>query len=339
MKNIQTKKISLFNGRIHTPEGLASCLIFEHGRINSIANLNPDELDADCEKINLKGKTVIPSFCDGNEKLTEDISDFISKVKIFSSMGITELWLEFDGENFSQSLNFLIEEVYDTLPFRIRCNFKFLSTDSLKNFLSTGLRTGDGRPMCRIGAAIIGSNIDPHEQKNMTWQAHVSGMQVICEGSKTSITMLERASRKFKKTNPRHLILNPGDNILEKMKISGFGGIATSDSNAEINFKSAFQNGIVINAGSDKEIQAPLKIMGELSINKNISFTESLNLYTWGAAWNGKVENRRGELIEGNDADFIILERDPFLVHPGELEHVEISMTFCAGVKVFDIEN
>ena len=56
-----TQKLSLINGRIHTPTSTASCITFEHGRIVSIG----DEAAAlNGKVIDLQGKTVLPAFCD-----------------------------------------------------------------------------------------------------------------------------------------------------------------------------------------------------------------------------------------------------------------------------------
>ena len=45
---------------------------------------------------------------------------------------------------------------------------------------------------------------------------------------------------------------------------------------------------------------------------------------------------RRGELALGNDADIVVLEKDPYLVKPEEIAGIDVTMTICAGKIVYD---
>ena len=58
---IQQEKISLVNGRIHTPSGTVSNITFENGRIVSI---NDEVRNLNGQIIDLQGRTVLPGFCD-----------------------------------------------------------------------------------------------------------------------------------------------------------------------------------------------------------------------------------------------------------------------------------
>jgi predicted amidohydrolase YtcJ len=71
-------------------------------------------------------------------------------------------------------------------------------------------------------------------------------------------------------------------------------------------------------------------------VSDGLSVAEALSVYTWGAAWNGGVDSRRGELAVGNDADAVVLEQDPFSVRPEEISGIDVSMTFTAGSIVYD---
>ena len=55
------QKLSLINGRIHTPTSTASCITFEHGRIVSI---DDEAASLSGKVIDLHGRTVLPAFCD-----------------------------------------------------------------------------------------------------------------------------------------------------------------------------------------------------------------------------------------------------------------------------------
>lgn len=312
--------------------------------------------------IDLKGKTVIPGFCLANadflnldsdsdlgadlksesesesEKFDNEIINVIkNNVEKIPSKGITELWLDLDGENALRISEILFDEAYDLIPFRLRINFRFNSVNSLEEFLATGLRTGDGRGFMRIGAVSVGNRISPNDKRIIIETAHMAGMQVILEHNKPLLKSLNWVTRKYKKTNPRHLIINPveNENLFDDMRNLGFGGISDLLGNSNKIIDSAFQNGIVINASAIPEnapefFKSPLETFGKLA-NNGLTMAEILSVYTWNAAWNGKVENRRGEIALGNDADLVVLERDPFLVHPDEAAHIKIAMTFCAG--------
>ena len=118
------------------------------------------------------------------------------------------------------------------------------------------------------------------------------------------------------------------------MNLLGLGGIITAgQENKDVH--EAFQNGLVISSGSGETLTPPLKIISSL-VSKGLSVSEALSVSSWGAAWNGGNDSRRGEIAVGNDADFVILEQDPFLVSPEEIAAIDVTMTFCAGCAVYN---
>lgn len=442
----QQEKISLVNGRIHTPSGTVSNITFENGRIVSI---NDEIRNLNGQLIDLQGRTVLPGFCDSGinflswsesqERLSlsnihsvKEFSDALSAythanpkplrgwyiaydlpdnliisrdeldnitpsrpcaiigkdnnhailntlamnefnmpqdnveldefsqhlpplsdedilylLKTYApkinALGISELWLDFDtGQNKSEASrlwDILSEEAYDLLTFRLRCNFAFDDLQTLNEFLATGLRTGDGLPMCKMGAIIIKGKPEQKEEQNiMIYSAHLSGCQIITDNSKPCINALERVIKKSRK-NTRHLIKDFNAGSLERMKALGFGGIITNNSTeSENNFlHETFQNGLVISSGSGDTLTAPVKnISAFMNLNERLSAAEAINFYTWAAAWNGGTENRRGEITQGSDADLVVLEQDPFLVRPDEIAGIDTAITFCAGCAVYE---
>ena len=121
------------------------------------------------------------------------------------------------------------------------------------------------------------------------------------------------------------------------MKSLGFGGILTNNSPENNFLHETFQNGLVLSSGSGEALTAPVKkISAFMSINERLSAAEAINLYTWGAAWNGSNESRRGEITQGSDADLVVLEKDPFLVRPDEIAAIDVALTFCAGCAVYE---
>ena len=250
-----------------------------------------------------------------------------------NSFGISEIWQDFynNAENF---WNVFSNEIYETLNFRLRSNFGFEEVNSLNEFLSSGLRTGDGLPFCKVGGILVKGELEQQEQKNMIYSAHLSGCQVISENNKSCLNALERVVKKVRK-NSRHLIKNfSGGNLIERMKLLNLGGVAVSGIDANF-IHEGFQNGIVISGASGEKLTAPLKNISNF-VSNGLSVAEALSIYTWGAAWNGGNEVRRGEIAVGNDADIVILEQDPFLVRPEEIALIDVTMTFMAGCAVYE---
>ncbi len=118
------------------------------------------------------------------------------------------------------------------------------------------------------------------------------------------------------------------------MKLLNLGGLAFSDMESSF-IHEAFQNGLVISMSSGENLTSPLKNIGNL-VSNGLSVAEALSLYTWGAAWNGGNDLRRGELAVGNDADIVILEQDPYLVKPEEIALIDVTSTYSAGCAVYE---
>lgn len=265
--------------------------------------------------------------------------DIIHLVKTYApkanALGVTEIWSEFQGvsKNAKRLWDIFFNDAYNLLTFRMRCNFGFNDVGTLNEFLSEGLRTGDGLPFCRLGGIIIDGNLDQQEQKNMIISAHLSGCQVISDNNKSCLNALEKVIKRSRK-NSRHIIRNMAGNLIDRMRILGLGGIAISGNENDF-IHEAFQNGLVVSAGSGENLTSPLKTISGF-VSQGLSVAEALSVYTWSASWNGGAESRRGELAVGNDADIVVLEQDPFLVRPEEIAGIDAAMTFCAGCAVYD---
>ena len=70
--------------------------------------------------------------------------------------------------------------------------------------------------------------------------------------------------------------------------------------------------------------------------DETISREAALAAYTAGAAYAGFADGKFGELKPGLRADFLVLDRDPFLVSPAELRGIRVLQTWIGGVKVYD---
>lgn len=271
----------------------------------------------------------IPDF--SNEDILYLVKTYAPKV---NALGITEIWSDFAGDA-NNLWNLFFRDAYDTLSFRLRCNFSFDDVIAMNEFLSSGLRTGDGLPFCKFGGVIVNEYLKQEEQKNMITSAHLSGCQIIGSSSQYCLNALERVIKRFRKT-PRHLIkgANFTNKHIDRMRLLGLGGITTAFSGDNA-LHEAFQNGLVVSAASGDYLVPPVKAVSEL-VSNGLSVAEAMSIYTWSASWNGGTEGRRGELALGNDADIAVLEQDPYLVRPEEIAAIDTAMTICAGNIVYD---
>ena len=251
-----------------------------------------------------------------------------------SALGISEIWADFHGDA-KRLWDIFFNDAYDLMTFRLRCNFGFDNVNLLNEFLSSGLRTGDGLPFCKIGGVIVRDTLDQQEQRNMIYSAHLSGCQIISDNNKYCLNVLERVIKKVRK-NTRHVLRNftLNSSLIDRMRLLGLGGVILTGQGYEL-LHEAFQNGLVLSGGSGDVLTSPVKNISDLTAN-GLSAAEALSVYTWGASWNGSSDYRRGELAVGNDADVVVLEKDPFLVQPEEIAGIDVTMTFCAGCAVYD---
>ncbi|MCP4760535.1 MAG: amidohydrolase family protein [archaeon] len=67
--------------------------------------------------------------------------------------------------------------------------------------------------------------------------------------------------------------------------------------------------------------------------NENLSVYEALRTYTYNGAYGTFEENTRGTLAKGKNADFIILEEDPFKIPKESINELKVLSTFIQGNK------
>jgi predicted amidohydrolase YtcJ len=212
---------------------------------------------------------------------------------------------------------------------------------------------------------------DQQELNDMIAIAHSSGMQVathaIGDGALDMCLDAFEAAERARPNLARHLIVHAqiaDDRQLDRMKALRVGAavqpcFVPSDREMAIahlgeakaagsyRWKSMMRRGIVLSGGSDAPVEdlRPLSGVHAAVTRQNpngepeggwvseekLSVAEALSLYAWCGAWHGNSESRRGEIREGQDADLVVLEEDPFLVPPSDLRDIEVAMTLCAG--------
>lgn len=73
----------------------------------------------------------------------------------------------------------------------------------------------------------------------------------------------------------------------------------------------------------------------QMGTKEAISVEDALKAYTIDAAYSGFDEAIIGSISIGKYADMIIVDQDPFLVHPDELKNIQVDQTFIEGKTVF----
>lgn len=76
-----------------------------------------------------------------------------------------------------------------------------------------------------------------------------------------------------------------------------------------------------------------------LGPDQRISQEEAIALYTTGAAYASGEEHRKGRLVEGMLADFIVLDRDPLTVPGRELTELTVEQTWVGAERVWSLED
>ncbi|MDR1731368.1 MAG: amidohydrolase [Synergistaceae bacterium] len=212
---------------------------------------------------------------------------------------------------------------------------------------------------------------DPHKLNEMVRIAHSSGMQVaahaIGDGAlDMCLDAFEAAQAAYPNTT-RHIVIHAqvaDDRQLDRMKNLHVGaavqpcfvpsdremaiaGLGEEKAMASYRWKSMMRRGIVLSGGSDAPVEDLRPLTGIHAAitrqdpdgepeggwvpDERLSVAEAVALYTWGGAWHGGNERRRGELREGQDADLVVLDEDPFLVSPADIRDITVAMTMCSG--------
>ena len=61
----------------------------------------------------------------------------------------------------------------------------------------------------------------------------------------------------------------------------------------------------------------------------------ALKAFTQDAAYAGFADGRFGRLVEGERADFVLVDRDPILASPAELRAMQVLQTWIGGERVY----
>jgi len=99
--------------------------------------------------------------------------------------------------------------------------------------------------------------------------------------------------------------------------------------------------GLVVCGGSDSPVTPLQPLLGiESAVNnsnplRRVSLTDALKMYTSNSAWAAHEEKIKGTIEKGKNADFVVLEKDPYEVQKG-LNTISVEKTIVKGKVVFE---
>lgn len=117
-------------------------------------------------------------------------------------------------------------------------------------------------------------------------------------------------------------------------------------------FKSMLDLNIIIGGGSDAPIETPNPMLGvHAAVNRQsygengayfieeaISIFDAMSLYTTQASEIAQTTDRTGKIKPGYEADFTVLDKDPFETDPKELANIQAIKTIVNGKIVYERE-
>ena len=75
--------------------------------------------------------------------------------------------------------------------------------------------------------------------------------------------------------------------------------------------------------------------LGGWQPQERVSREQAFAAYTASGAYAGFAEGRFGRLVPGQRADFLLIDRDPFLAAPSELRETKVNEVWVGGRKVW----
>ena len=117
----------------------------------------------------------------------------------------------------------------------------------------------------------------------------------------------------------------------------------------EYPMRSLVQAGVPVSVASDFPVTTPPNTMQALGLmvtrrdpaDKNapalcpgerIALCKALDALTAGGAKQLRLDGRKGKLVPGMDADFAVLDRDPFAIPPEEICDISVDETYISGI-------
>ncbi|MDO4545350.1 MAG: amidohydrolase [Bacillota bacterium] len=106
-------------------------------------------------------------------------------------------------------------------------------------------------------------------------------------------------------------------------------------------YRSILDKGILVGGGTDYPV-TPMEIFHGARIlmehpveGERITLMEALEMNTCEAAKLGFLENRKGKVCVGMDADLTVVDMDPFAIETAHLDDIRVLHTYCRGREVY----
>ena len=135
--------------------------------------------------------------------------------------------------------------------------------------------------------------------------------------------------------------------VCEGMDFSGYEGFIGDRVRRCSPYRSILDAGILVGGGTDYTV-TPMEVLRGAMVcmthpveSERITLDECLKMNTSEAAKLGFLEDRKGCLAEGMDADFVVLDRDPYEAAQEAVESladISVLKTFRLGKQVYDKE-
>ena len=133
--------------------------------------------------------------------------------------------------------------------------------------------------------------------------------------------------------------------VCERMDFSGYAPFIGDRVRRCSPYRSVLDAGLLVGGGTDYPV-TPMDVLhgAEIALThpveeERITLKEYLEMNTVNAAKLGFLESQKGSLTEGKEADFVVLDKDPFEVETEDvsgLSEIRILQTFRRGRKIFD---
>ena len=259
------------------------------------------------------------------------------------------------------------------LPLRVRMYYHVPHMISLQGLLDTGLVSGFGDEMFRLGGVKLfvdglGNPLEDfkwtqEELDDVVFQAHTSGLQVLMHvitpgAVHRAATAVEKALRRDPRPH-RHRLEHGGDvETVEEMRWLrdlGLRLVVTPSrgrpGRRTPRYRTLIQEGLEIigitdTTGTVPGSSAPLPkiaatmVAGEegggAPAGETLTFEEALRLYTLWAARGGLEEADKGSIAVGKLGDFAVLSDDPRSLAGEDLFGLQVEATILGGEVVFE---
>ena len=274
------------------------------------------------------------NFTDVNE-----LNEFIHKGRVKSEMFTTgPLKIVADGSLGGRTAH--LTHPYDDDP--NTCGFSLLSQDILDDLIQCANSEDMQVAVHAIGDACLDEVLLAVEKalKDNPRVDHRHGI-VHCQISRRD--QLEKIKELQMHVYAQSIFLDYDNHIVEKR-------VGKELASTSYNWKSLRNMGVTVSNGSDCPVETPSVMKGIQCAVTRTSFDgtgpylpeqaftvpEAIDSYTIESAYASFEEHKKGRIMPGYVADFVVLEDNPFDVDPKELHRIQIQEVYLNGKKIYD---